>query len=57
MGADKGSRRERWKQICRRTGNCSFCKPNKGENRKRQAKPDKYKNKDRESIRPSKESR
>jgi hypothetical protein len=50
MSAD---RKERWKAACFKTGKCPLCPPHGGENARvngKTPKPDKYKNKDRETI-------
>jgi hypothetical protein len=43
LGATAKSKRERWQEIAKETKDCTFCGPNRGENAKRRAKPDKYK--------------
>lgn len=35
--------RERWKEICKKTGKCDRCPPHDGENRGRRAKKSKRK--------------
>lgn len=45
MGATAKSKRERWGEVCDKTGQCGFCGPNKGENAKKRPRTDKYKSK------------
>lgn len=45
MGASPKSRRERWNEVTKQTKDCGRCPPNKEENAKKQARPDKYKSK------------
>lgn len=45
MGADSKSKRDRWKQVTKKTNKCPYCPPHNGENAKKRARPDKYKNK------------
>jgi len=42
--------RERWQEVCKKTGKCDRCPPHDGENRKRRAKKSKKKPK-RDTIR------
>lgn len=37
--------KEQKKRICKKTGKCQYCPYHDKENRKRRAKPDRYKNK------------
>lgn len=43
MGASPGSKRERWNQVAKAIKRCSYCRPHRGENTERKARPDKYK--------------
>lgn len=45
MGATSKSKRERWEEIQKKTKDCPYCGPNRGENANRRARTDKYKSK------------